>query len=79
MKDEKLEELFTQLTLWSKTLSNRIEEVPKNIWHALEDDPGPAPSKGSAAEMELRAINKPLREVNGIYKMIEEHLLDKYD
>lgn len=75
--DEKLEVLFKELNLWAKSLVRKSEQVPEFVKQALENQ-GSAPSKASAAEMELREINKSLSEVNGIYKMIEEHLFQNY-
>ncbi len=76
--DEKLEELFRELNGWAKSLVIKTEEVPGYVKEVLVKPPENAPSRASAAEMELREIQKSLNEVNGIYKMIEDHLFQNY-
>ncbi|HEX8246869.1 MAG TPA: hypothetical protein VF599_01700 [Pyrinomonadaceae bacterium] len=76
--DEKLETLFKELNGWAKSLVRKTEEVPEYVKQALDKPHENAPSRASAAEMELRQIQKSLSEVNGIYKMIEEHLFENY-
>jgi hypothetical protein len=76
--DEKLEELFRELNGWAKSLVRKTEEIPGYVKEALLKSPENAPSRASAAEMELREIQKSLDEVNGIYKMIEDHLFQNY-
>ncbi len=81
MEDKELETLFNELNSWSKALVISVEDTLPSIQHALQSNeplPVNCPSKASLAEMELRQIQKKLSELNGIYKLIHEHLFKEY-
>ena len=60
-----------------RTLTRKVEDTLPNVQHALDPStalPQSCPDHVALALMELREVEKPLSEVVGILKMVEDRI-----